>query len=160
MGWTGKLFVSFLGLGYLPRMPGTWGSFGAALLYLALTLTGLPMFAVCLVVSAIFAVLTIALGGRAEEAYGKKDPQQVVTDEVAGFFLSAAFLIPVKPLAGAACAFFLFRFFDIVKPPPARQLESLPRGWGLTLDDLAAGVYSCVAGHLVFLFVLPRYLAG
>jgi phosphatidylglycerophosphatase A len=154
-----KIYVSFFGLGYLPKIPGTWGSLGAAVLYLALAWAGLPMLVVCIAGAVVFSVLTIALGARAEEIYGKKDPQHVVTDEVAGFFLSALFFTPIQPLPAAVCAFILFRFFDIVKPPPARQLESLPGGWGLTLDDLAAGVYSCAAGHLVFLFVLPRYLA-
>jgi len=153
-----KVLLSFFGMGYLPKIPGTWGSFGAALLYLALSQTGLPMIAVCAAGAVVFSVLTIALGARAEKIYGKKDPQYVVTDEVAGFFLSALFFVHVEPLAAAACAFILFRFFDIVKPPPARQLESLPGGWGLTLDDIAAGVFSCAVGHMVFLFILPRFL--
>ncbi len=163
MGRTGKLLVSFFGLGYLPGMPGTFGSFGAALLYLALAFSvgpGMLLFAVCLAVAAVFSVFTIAMGARAEKAFGRKDPPQVVTDEVAGYFLSVAFLFPVKPLAAAVCAFVLFRLFDIMKPPPARQLEKLPGGWGLTLDDIAAGVYACVAGHLFLWLILPGCITG
>jgi phosphatidylglycerophosphatase A len=155
MGRTGKLILSFLGLGYLPRMPGTWGSAGAAALYLALALAGIPLLPACLVLAAAFSVLTIALGAAAEKAYGKKDPGQVVTDEVAGYFLSASFLFPVKPVAAAVCAFFLFRVFDILKPPPARQIERLSGGWGLTLDDLVAGVFACGVGHIFFLWCAP-----
>lgn len=158
MKQTGKLLVSFFGLGYLPKFPGTWGSFGAALLYLLLAFLGAPMLAVCLGLAAMFSVLTIILGSPAEKAFGRKDPSQVVTDEVAGYFLSAAFLFPVKPLAAAACAFVLFRIFDITKPPPVRSIEKLPGGWGLTLDDIAAGLYALGAGHLVFFLVLPGQL--
>ncbi len=155
-----KILLSFFGLGYLPKMPGTWGSAGAALVYLALASAGLPMLPLCLGLAAAFTVLTIALGGCAEEAYGRKDPSQVVTDEVAGYFVSAAFLVDVKPVTAAVLAFFLFRFFDIVKPPPVRQIEKLPRGWGLTLDDVAAGVFACAAGHLAIIYIIPRLPFG
>jgi phosphatidylglycerophosphatase A len=159
MGRMHKLILSFFGLGYLPRMPGTWGSAGAAALYLVLALAGVPLLPVCLVIAGVFAVITIALGARAEKMYGKKDPSQVVTDEVAGYFISVAFLFPVRPLPAAICAFFLFRLFDIVKPPPARQIERLPGGWGLTLDDLIAGVFACLVGHLFFAYVAPGWQA-
>lgn len=155
-----KILLSFFGLGYLPLMPGTWGSAGAALIYLALALAGLPMLPVCLALAAAFTVMTIALGGQAEKAYGRKDPSQVVTDEVAGYFVSAAFLVEVKPVTGAVLAFLLFRFFDIVKPPPVRQIEKLPAGWGLTLDDIGAGIYACAVGHAVILWVLPQLPVG
>ena len=149
-----KTILSLFGLGYLPGMPGTWGSLGAALIYLALLLTpGLPLFGACLAAAAVFSVLTVSLGARAEKAFGVKDPSHVVTDEAAGYFLSAAFLLPAKPLFAAALAFFLFRFFDIVKPPPARRLEKLPGGWGVLLDDLAAGIYACAAGHMVLALI-------
>jgi phosphatidylglycerophosphatase A len=156
----GKLLLSFFGLGYLPRMPGTWGSAGAAIIYLGLALAGLPMLPVCLGLAVVFTVLTIALGGWAEETYGRKDPSQVVTDEVAGYFVSSAFLVDVRPPTAAVLAFFLFRFFDIVKPPPARQIEKLPRGWGLTLDDIAAGIFACAVGHAVVLWVIPQLPIG
>jgi phosphatidylglycerophosphatase A len=155
-----KTLLSFFGLGYLPRMPGTWGSAGAALLYLVLAFAGLPMLPACLGLAAFFAAFTIALGARAEKAYGRKDPAQVVTDEVAGYFVSAAFLVDVKPVTAAVVAFVLFRLFDIAKPPPVRQIEKLPGGWGLTLDDIAAGIYACAAGHLALLYLLPNLPFG
>ena len=155
-----KIILSFFGLGYLPKAPGTWGSAGAALVYLVLAFAGVPMLPVCLGLAAVFAVLTIALGDRVEKAYGRKDPPQVVTDEVAGYFVSAAFLVDVKPVTAAVVAFLLFRLFDITKPPPVRQIEKLQGGWGLTLDDIAAGVYACAAGHAVVLWVLPQLPPG
>jgi len=156
-----KLFVTFLGLGNLPKMPGTWGSLGAAIIYYAISLLlgpGTSLLITCLALALLFSCLTIALGGLAERIYGKKDPSQVVTDEVAGYFLSVAMLVPVAPLAAGICAFFMFRLFDIVKPPPARWIEKLKGGWGLTLDDIAAGIYACAASHAVFLFLLPGWI--
>lgn len=79
-------------------------------------------------------------------AYKSKDSDFVVIDEVAGQLVS---LLGV-PLNGACVltAFVLFRAFDIVKPPPVRQLEQLPAGVGIVFDDLAAGLYA--AGLLQF----------
>jgi phosphatidylglycerophosphatase A len=73
-------------------------------------------------------------------ASGTKDPQFVVIDEVAGQLIAliAAPLTWKTFLAG----FILFRAFDIIKPPPARQLERLPEGTGIVLDDVAAGIYA------------------
>ncbi len=159
LGRAGRIIVSFFGLGYLPVAPGSWGSAGAALLYLALRYTVDPGFLTCIAVAVLFSLVTVALGSRAEAAYGRKDPSHVVTDEVAGYFLSAAFLVPVHPVAAALCAFLLFRVLDVLKPPPARMLEKLPGGWGIVLDDLAAGGYACLLGHGVFLLALPRYIA-
>jgi len=71
---------------------------------------------------------------------GTEDPQHVVIDEVAGQWI-ALIACPVDwkhPLVALA----LFRLFDIFKPPPARQLEDLPGGWGIMLDDVAAGLYA------------------
>ena len=67
------------------------------------------------------------------------DPGPVVIDEALGYMVTVAWL--PQTLGTAAAAFFLFRFLDIVKPPPARQSERLPGGWGIMTDDLIAGVY-------------------
>jgi phosphatidylglycerophosphatase A len=86
--------------------------------------------------------LCVALGGWAQEFLGRKDPGPVVLDEAAGVCLT----LLAQPMRhwqwAVALAFVAFRVFDITKPPPARQLERLPRGWGILLDDLAAAVYA------------------
>jgi phosphatidylglycerophosphatase A len=51
--------------------------------------------------------------------------------------------------------FFLFRIYDIIKPTPARQAESLPHGWGIVTDDLLAGVYANLTGQIIIRFILP-----
>ena len=85
------------------------------------------------------------------EAEWGHDPGPIVIDEVAGFFVSAAFL-PQSLLVGIA-AFFGFRALDIIKPPPARQSEEIASGWGVMLDDLVAGAYVNAGLHvLIYLF--------
>ena len=140
------LLVSYGGLGLLPLAPGTWGTLGAAATALALLL-GWPGAAdvwleVCLVGVAAASVVTIALTPAVERDSGK-DPQVVVTDEVAGYFATLALVARPEP-AHLAAAFFLFRLFDILKPWPGRRLESLPGGWGVLLDDVMAGIYGAL----------------
>lgn len=95
----------------------------------------LEWLGVLLVASAI----GVYSAGRAAPEWGE-DPKQVVVDEGVGFLFAVAFL---PPSAGIIIAgFFIFRVFDIVKPPPARQLEALPKGWGIVADDVVAGVYT------------------
>lgn len=74
---------------------------------------------------------------------GRKDPQIVVVDEVLGQWITLAAAIPLN-WKSIVAAFLLFRLFDIWKPRPVRDLESLPGGTGIVADDLAAGVYGAV----------------
>jgi phosphatidylglycerophosphatase A len=91
---------------------------------------------------------------RVARGSGAKDPQFVVIDEVAGQMVA---LIAV-PLAWKSflAGFILFRAFDIVKPPPVRQLEALPEGTGIVLDDIAAGLYALMGVHLFLHFGLLK----
>jgi phosphatidylglycerophosphatase A len=81
------------------------------------------------------------------------DPSIVVIDEIVGMLTALVFL----PTTAAAygCAFILFRGFDIIKPPPARQLEPVPHGWGILLDDLVAGVYANILTQVIIRLVFP-----
>ncbi len=107
-------------------------------------------------VLAALALLALAIGipaaTQVARARGIKDPQLVVIDEVAGQWVALLFS-PVSwktLLAG----FILFRGFDILKPPPARQLERIPEGAGIVLDDIAAGIYALLIMQLLFHFGL------
>ncbi len=85
------------------------------------------------------------------ETTGKSDPSEVVIDELAGQWFA---LIALPHTIGyGIAAFVLFRIFDIFKPPPIKQLERLPGGWGVMLDDVAAGVMTCTIlnGFLYYL---------
>ena len=136
-------FVSFGFLGCSPVAPGTFGTLGGVLI--AWLLRDAPYFPlwIALVCIALYAV-SQPLGGWAERYAGKKDPGIFVMDEVIGYLITVAWL-GGPTLFTLAVAFFVFRFFDIVKPPPARQMEKIRGGHGILLDDVMAGVWGLVA---------------
>ena len=86
---------------------------------------------------------------------GSHDPQIVVIDEVVGVLLTLAALPPDHGLRGIVLAFVLFRIFDQFKPFPARRAESLPRGWGVMMDDVFAGIWG--VGVVVLLRVFAPH---
>jgi phosphatidylglycerophosphatase A len=91
-------------------------------------------------------------GGRIERLAGRTDPGLIVIDEVAGMML-CVLLLP-RTVGILIAAFFCFRVLDIVKPFPARQAQSLPGGFGIMVDDLAAGAYT------LFLLLATRAVFG
>jgi phosphatidylglycerophosphatase A len=98
-------------------------------------------------------LLTVALGPWAEAYWNRKDPRHFVLDEYAGYFLTILLFRTPNIWLTAVWTFVVTRVFDILKPPPARRLESLPWGWGILLDDLVASLYAAAFLHaLAFLF--------
>ncbi len=83
-----------------------------------------------------------------EKKFGN-DPSIVVIDEIVGMWISL-FMLPKNILVGTM-AFLLFRVYDIIKPPPARKLEHQNKGWGIMLDDVAAGIYANVTMRILIL---------
>ncbi len=137
-----ELVATFFCVGYLRPGPGTWGSVATVVLWWAIART-LPeawLLPAALVGCALATALGIPAATRVARATGKKDPQHVVIDEVAGQLLTLA----GAPLGWKSllAGLILFRAFDIVKPPPVRRLERLPEGTGIVVDDLAAGAYA------------------
>lgn len=128
-----RTIATFGGIGRVPRVPGTAGS--AAGLALAWALSADPVWQ--LAGCAAVAALGFWSSGPAARSMGLKDPSSIVIDEVAGMMIGLL-LLPVSWKLYAA-GFLLFRFFDILKPWPVRELEKLPGSWGIMLDDLAAG---------------------
>ncbi|HTX41384.1 MAG TPA: phosphatidylglycerophosphatase A [Acidobacteriaceae bacterium] len=135
---------TFFGAGLIRPGPGTWGSLAAAAIwYFGLRgahLTGWAAVGATLAGALAVTLIGIPAATRVERESGREDPGFVVIDEVAGQWLALA-AAPLDLRHGIA-AFVLFRVFDIVKPWPARQLEQLPGGAGIVLDDLAAGAYA------------------
>ncbi|HEY0758455.1 MAG TPA: phosphatidylglycerophosphatase A [Acidisarcina sp.] len=135
---------TFFGAGRIKPGPGTWGSVAALLLWCGLahlhgmSAATLPWYTAGAAMAA-FAV-GIPAGSIVALEAGREDPQFVVIDEVVGQWI-ALIACPVD-WKYPVVALLLFRVFDIVKPPPARQLESLHGGWGIMLDDVAAGLYA------------------
>ena len=146
--------ATFFGIGRLHPGPGTWGSVATVLLWAGIAHFLPPSFRTP--VAGVLALCIILIGipaaTRVARATGGKDPQFVVIDEVAGQLIA---LIAV-PLAWKTflAGLILFRAFDIVKPPPVRQLEKLPEGTGIVLDDVTAGVFAFIVMHLLLHFGL------
>jgi phosphatidylglycerophosphatase A len=153
------LAISTWGVGYLPIAPGTWGSAVGVLLFWViglwakagnidsnLSFRGWFLGAEVLVVS-IITVAGIWGASRVERLMRRKDPGKVVVDEVAGQMISLlplAWLVESYAKGWVIISFILFRFFDIVKPYPARKFEGLHGGLGVMADDLVAGVYGAL----------------
>ena len=131
--------------GYCPVAPGTCGTLLAAMIYVVLA-----CFAPQYLQPALAALIVLALAGNvwvgrwAERAFGRKDPQKVVVDEMLGYFAAVLLVAGPAPWIIAVAGFALFRLFDIAKPWPIRKCERLPAGWGVAMDDLVAGVFANV----------------
>jgi phosphatidylglycerophosphatase A len=151
------LVATFFGAGRMRPGPGTWGSAATVLLWWLLT-REIPSIWQPWTAAAL-ALFAIAIGIPAAtivaRAASSKDPQFVVIDEVAGQLI-ALIAVPASwkcLLAG----FILFRGFDMVKPPPVRQLERLREGAGIVIDDVGAGLYALIVMQALLHFgVLPR----
>ncbi len=152
------LAIATCGVGYLPVAPGTWGSLvGLGIfLLLRLSLANNALFLIALLFTiALVTVSGIWAASQTERLSGRKDPGKVVVDEVAGQLISTLPLVLMSTTTWQMwiiVSFILFRFFDIVKPYPAKKLEALHGGLGIMCDDLVAGVYAAaivlVAGFL------------
>jgi phosphatidylglycerophosphatase A len=128
------------GIGYLPWLPGTFGTCLAIPLSLALNQLAAHAPLSALIALLGFIACAIWLSGKAAAILGVKDPKVVVVDEIAGFLI--ANFLNRSSASSLILAFVLFRFFDIVKPFPARRAEKLPGGLGIVLDDIVAGLYA------------------
>ena len=141
--------------GFLPNAPGTWGSFVALLpIYIVDLLT--PAYGV-FTFAMICSILTMWVSAECEHVWGS-DPSPLVMDEWAGqamvfsaipFTYNLLFDIPIL-LAG----FILFRFFDIKKPLGVNELQELPGGWGILIDDLLAGFYAFLCLRLLIFLIM------
>jgi phosphatidylglycerophosphatase A len=151
-----ELTATFFGIGRLRPGPGTWGSLATVVLWAALAYALPSTFRLPVAIALAVAVILIGTPAATLVARGSgiKDPQFVVIDEVAGQLIA----LIGAPLGWKSflAGFILFRIFDIVKPPPVHQLEALPEGSGIVLDDVAAGLYALVVMHLFLHFGLLR----
>ena len=141
---------TFFGAGFLKPGPGTYGSAAACVLWLMagwLVHHNTQTLALVTVAGVILATaIGIPAATRVAREAGRPDPGFVVLDEVAGQWLALILMPPEWP--NALLAFLLFRFFDILKPWPIRQLEALPEGTGIMVDDLGAGALALALGQL------------
>jgi phosphatidylglycerophosphatase A len=139
------LFATGFGVGYSPIAPGTLGTLIAIPVYYFLSEIPSPLYEITLIG---FFFLSVWIAENAETFFGKKDDPRIVIDEVIGFLITMLW-IP-KTTRFIIIGFFLFRFFDILKPFPIRRLERrLKGGFGVVLDDVMAGVYANIVHHLL-----------
>lgn len=132
-----KLIATVGGAGYAPVAPGTCGTLVAV--PIAWSLSGVPWWGFATIVVAV-TLVGVWAAQVADRAWGSHDSGRVVVDEVAGYLATVAF-VDRADLTVLAVGFVLFRALDIVKPPPIRWIdEQVPGGWGVILDDVAAGV--------------------
>jgi phosphatidylglycerophosphatase A len=138
--------------GYLPAMPGTWGTF-AAIPVVILAHKGSTTSQ--LISAVVFVLFAVWIAGKAEVLLGAQDARPIVIDEMAGFVISLIWL-PLSLLT-VSLGFVIFRLFDIVKPPPIGSLEKrLQSGWAVVMDDILAGAYTniCLRIFLILAGIL------
>jgi phosphatidylglycerophosphatase A len=139
--------------GYSPLVPGTVGSIPAWLIAFFLIRGHTPIL---IVVTVVTFCISVWSAGKAEQTLGR-DAKKIVIDEWAGMFLALLF-VPYS-FGNYLIAFFAFRAFDVIKLPPAAQAERLPGGWGVTMDDVVAGIQANVLTQLVII-AIGRFSVG
>jgi phosphatidylglycerophosphatase A len=138
-----KFIVSFGGLGFLPFVPGTWGTIGAIPLYFLLSIWGVNLLNFTL----IFTLVSIPLSHLAAKAAEDEDPSFVVIDEVSGMLVTLLWIKTEYIFTVVFLGFVLFRLFDIIKPTPAYESQKIPYGIGIMVDDIIAGIYANIVLH-------------
>jgi phosphatidylglycerophosphatase A len=137
-----KIIATGFFLGYIPVAPATFSCvISICIWYFLVAYKGIYI-ALAIVLFAVGVVLSRDLARKWGE-----DPRQIVIDEYACFLLPLYFT--PKRWLPLIITFLLFRFFDIVKPPPLKHLERVPHGWGIMLDDLGAAVYTTIVSVIV-----------
>jgi len=143
--------ATLYGVGRIPGAPGTYGALVGLPVAIGLRIAALhPVLEAAVIVVLLGAAVLIT--GRAAKALGRPDPPQIVLDEFASIPL-AFYLVPLAwpwhAVGFVAVGFVMHRALDILKPPPIRQLQRLPGGWGIVADDAAAAVVTAVVLHLL-----------
>ena len=141
-----KMLGSGFFTGYIPIVPGTFGSLAGLLIYY---IPGFEKPVIILPAIIVFTVYGIYVGNKFDKVYGK-DPRQCTIDEVVGMWISLLFL--PKQIVISILAFIIWRAFDIVKPFPAKNLEKLEGGLGIMIDDVVSGLYSLIVLQIFLYF--------
>jgi phosphatidylglycerophosphatase A len=137
------------GSGFVPVMPGTAGTAAGVVLFFILSPLSLSLY---LLTTIAFIFISIWIAHQAALCLQVKDPAQIVIDEIAGYLVTMVSF----PFTWqyAAAGFVLFRVFDIIKPFPARWFDrNVAGGYGIVLDDVAAGIYANIVLQIIRLMV-------
>lgn len=129
-------------LGYVPYAPGTFGSLFGLGIYFLVRQSQIAVCSAALLVT----IIGLLVSTRAEKIFNYKDAAQIVIDEAAGMLIALMFIPPDTWLVWFS--FFLFRFFDVLKPYPLRKIQRLKGTWGIMFDDIGAGIYTSLTVRL------------
>lgn len=138
-----KLIGSGFYTGYIKTASGTFGSLAGLAIYL---IPGFENPTIMIFFISLMIVIGVPIAVKFENIYGN-DPSEYTNDEVIGMWITLLF-VP-KKIWWIVLGFLIWRFLDIVKPFPAKQLEKVKNGWGVLLDDIAAGIYSFILLQLL-----------
>jgi phosphatidylglycerophosphatase A len=147
---------TLLGVGFIPFMPGTFGTAAAAALYLSIPemwFNSFPYVLYFILALAALFFTGVWITKKAEVRLGH-DSGSIIWDEFVGYFVAVLFL--PHSLLMCIYTFVIFRVFDIAKPFPIRKSQNFPHGWGIMTDDILAGVYTNVFMQLMLL-IYPKF---
>lgn len=150
------LFLSFFGVGFLPKAPGTWGTLAITpFLYMLGSFN--PPFILFIPFIIILTILSIVITENVQQKFELHDPQFIVIDEVIGMFIAWLF-IQEHNLLHLLVLFILFRIFDIFKVWPATFFDKkVKHGAGTILDDVVSGIFAGVA-YLVGFHLIKNFI--
>ncbi len=151
-----RFIAGFFGTGLVPFAPGTAGT-AAAMAPCAVAFMvrpdwngWLPVRLAILALALACSAACVLLAPAAEARAGRRDPPEVTVDEAAGAYLAVGLAPSIDPLILFPVLFVAFRALDILKPAGIRRLQELPSGWGILMDDLAAGAASAAAAWCAY----------
>lgn len=151
MGIIARILATGFGLGLSPVVPGTVGTLPGILF--CVLMIPLPL-GWQIAASLVLTVLAVPICGLAEKSFGTKDDRRIVADEFMTFPICVLGLPWMEHPWMLAVAFVTNRILDILKPPPAWQLQSVRGGWGIVLDDFVSCLYALALNHAIFRLVM------
>lgn len=141
------MIATFFNVGKFPLAPGTLASLITTIVFYLVNVYLKPSIYGQIAAVVLLFIIGIPAAAASEKHFQKKDPGQCVIDEVPGQMIALLF-IPYS-IGLYAAGFFLFRFFDIIKPFPVKQADRIKGGFGIMFDDILAGLYSLGLLHLL-----------
>ena len=154
------LISSFFYSGKVKYAPGTFASFLTAIIIFLISYF-FPQIIIFIIIGIFIVIIGTITSNISEKKCGVIDPGWIVIDEVAGMFICVFFVpfndyILIERIVFILIAFGLFRFFDILKPSPIRQIQKLKGGFGIMADDIVAGIFSNLVTRVLFAFIFNK----
>ncbi len=142
-----KLIGSGFYSGFSPIASGTAGSLVAMVIYF---IPGFEKLYIIIPLIVLFFLYGLVIGSKFEKVYGK-DPAECTIDEMVGMWISLIAL--PKTIGISICTFLIWRILDIIKPPPAKNLEKQSGGFGIMIDDVISAIYTLIIMHVIVYLV-------